>query len=147
MLGDPEDAPHRVRQAKARQVGVGVQIRRDARAHACCPRHNELFCVFLSSSSALWQYGSEQSSGCTYKLVNVAHPRCQRSLARCGCYPACRRHGLWPAREGGHGRGQDIADMYLKIHWQKFTDFVEMTGKGQNSFRSENTRATPERRP
>jgi|LauGreSuBDMM15SN_2_FD.fasta_scaffold734635_1 hypothetical protein len=61
MLGDPEDAPHRVRQAKARQVGVGVQIRRGARAHACCPRHNESFCVLLASPCVLWQPCSRSS--------------------------------------------------------------------------------------
>ena len=39
-------------QAKARQVGVVVQL--VARAHACWPTHNESLCVLLASLCALW---------------------------------------------------------------------------------------------
>jgi hypothetical protein len=31
-------------------------MRRDMRAHACCPRHNEPFCVLLASPCALYQH-------------------------------------------------------------------------------------------
>ena len=37
-------------------VGVGAQMRRVVRAHACCPRHNEPFCVLLASPCALYQH-------------------------------------------------------------------------------------------
>jgi hypothetical protein len=37
------------------RVDVGVQMRRVLRSHACCPRHNEPFCVLLASQCTLWQ--------------------------------------------------------------------------------------------
>jgi hypothetical protein len=108
------------------RVDVGVQMRRDVREHACCPRHNETFCVLSASPCALWQpvrpataatlqlaslrrsaavaslramakkRGSETAENDGSKLVNVSHLRCQRSLPGRSCYPACRRRH--PAR-------------------------------------------------
>jgi hypothetical protein len=42
------------------------------------------------------QGGSETAENDGSKLVNVAHPRCQRSLPGRGCYPACRRRNPDP---------------------------------------------------
>ena len=73
-------SPHPAGEGSGR-VDAGVQMRRNVRAHAYCPRHNEPFCVLLASPCTLWQPVQPQAA--TLQLAMAARAAAGRDAAAC----------------------------------------------------------------